>query len=104
LTLAFAAFGLIFFLHAFNDRPASAKTGGADTYAQHCATCHGADGKADTPRGRRKNAPDLTKSTIGTAQGIRVITNGREEMPAFKKTLSDAEIRDVMAYVRGFRK
>lgn len=104
LTLIFIMFGLTFFRHGYGERKVSARTSGADTYQQHCATCHGGDGKANTPRGRRKNATDLTKSTVSTAQGIRIITNGRELMPAFKGTLSEAEIRDVMAFVREFRK
>lgn len=104
VTLVVVVFGLAFFLHRTGNRPVSAKTGGADLYQQHCATCHGGDGKANTTRGKRKGATDLTKSTIGNAQGIRVITNGREQMPAFKDTLSETEIKDVMAFVRGFRK
>ncbi|HVE60020.1 MAG TPA: cytochrome c [Pyrinomonadaceae bacterium] len=82
----------------------SAKAGGADTYREHCATCHGSDGKANTARGKRKGATDLTKSTISNAAGIRVISNGRELMPDFKDILSQTEISDVMAYIRGFRK
>ncbi len=81
----------------------SAKSSGADIYQQHCATCHGADGKANTARGKRKGATDLTKSNISTAQGIRIITNGRELMPGFKDTLSDTGIKDVMNFIRGFR-
>ena len=104
MTLIVIAFGLTFFLHGSHNRPVSAKSGGADIYRQHCATCHGTDGKANTPRGKRKGATDLTKSRISTAQGIQVITNGRELMPSFKNDLAEAEIRDVMAFIRGFRR
>jgi|SRR5215203_2821915 len=97
-------FGLAFLTQSSAKYSVSAKSSGADIYGQHCATCHGNDGKADTVRGKRKGATDLTKSTIGTAQGIRVITNGRELMPSFKDDLSDAEIREVMNFIRGFRK
>ena len=104
LTLVVIVFGLTFFLQSANNRRVGAKSGGAETYQQHCATCHGGDGKANTARGKRKGATDLTKSAISTAQGIRVITNGRELMPGFKDTLSEAEIKDVMAFIRGFRR
>jgi cytochrome c6 len=104
ITLIVIVFGLTFFLKSSENRRVSAKSGGADTYQQHCATCHGADGKANTARGRRKGATDLTKSTISTAQGIRVITNGREQMPSFKGTLSETDIKEVMTFVRGFRR
>jgi mono/diheme cytochrome c family protein len=103
-TLIVIAFGLTFLIQNSNHHAVSAKSGGADIYRQNCITCHGADGKANTPKGKRKGATDLTKSTIGTAQGIKVITNGRELMPSFSDTLSDAEIREVMAFIRGFRK
>lgn len=97
-------FGLMLLMQSSESNPVSAKGGGADVYKQHCATCHGGDGRAKTAKGIRKGATDLTKSTISTAQGIKVITNGREKMPDFKNTLSAAEIKDVMAYIRGFRK
>jgi mono/diheme cytochrome c family protein len=32
-----------------------------------------------------------------------MITNGSGQMPAFKNTLSAEQIREVMAYSRGFR-
>ena len=98
------ALGVSFFLHGSGSREVVAKGGGSDIYSQHCNDCHGADGRANTPKGKRKGATDLTKSKITTAQGIKVITNGRELMPSFKDTLSDAEIREVFAYIRGFRK
>jgi cytochrome c6 len=104
ITLVLIALGIVFLLPGSGSRQVSAKSSGADTYQQQCATCHGGDGKANTARGKRKGATDLTKSNISTAQGIKVISNGREQMPAFKGTLSEADIRDVMAYIRGFRK
>ena len=96
--------GLTFLIQNSNNHPVIAKSDGAGIYQQQCATCHGADGKANTARGKRKGATDLTKSKISAAQGIRIITNGRELMPGFKGTLSEAEIKDVMAFIHGFRK
>ena len=78
--------------------------GGSDIYNQSCASCHGADGKAQTARGKRKGATDLTKSAISNAKGIKVISSGRGSMPGFKDGLSPDEINSVMAYIRGFRK
>jgi len=95
--------GVVCFLHGSNSRPVAAKMGGAEVYQAQCASCHGGDGKANTVKGKRKRATDLTKSKISTAQGIKVITNGRELMPAFGNTLSESEISEVMSYIRGFR-
>ncbi len=103
LVLMTAGFGLMFLMQSSKSHSVSA-SGGAETYRQHCATCHGGDGKANTARGKRKGATDLTRSTISTAQGIKIITNGRDSMPSFGDTLSAAQIKEVMAFIRGFRK
>ncbi len=97
-------FGLILLMESSKTNLVRAKSGGAAVYQQHCAECHGADGKANTAKGKRKGATDLTKSAISTARGIKLIANGREKMPGFKDALSEAEISEVMDYIRGFRK
>jgi len=55
-------------------------------YLQNCARCHGADGKAQTALGKRLQADDLTASSASTARIIRTITNGRGDMPSFKRS------------------
>lgn len=102
VTLTAVCAGFILFHNQFVTKTA-AMLDGATIYAQKCAVCHGDDGKANTPRGKRKGATDLTKSKIGTAAGIAVITRGRDLMPAYGDELSETEIALVMAYVRGFR-
>jgi cytochrome c6 len=97
-------FGLFLFMQSSGQNRVSAKSSGADVYRQHCASCHGGDGKAATAKGKRKGATDLTKSAISDARGIKLITNGRDQMPGFKSSLTETEISDVMAYIRGFRK
>lgn len=80
----------------------------AAIYTKACARCHGDDGRAQTKKGRQLNATDFTSSKwqrgITDAKAIRIVTNGHEEMPAFKDTLSADEIREVMAYVRRFKR
>lgn len=82
----------------------TAVSDGASDYATSCARCHGGDGRGQTAKGRQTHAGDLTKSNVTDAKGIRMITNGSGEMPAFKSSLSPAQIRAVMAYTRGFRR
>lgn len=72
-------------------------------YAAQCARCHGGDGRGQTAKGRQTHAGDLTKSGVSDAKGIRMITNGSGEMPAFKNSLSAEQIKGVMNYVKGFR-
>lgn len=77
---------------------------GREIFQQYCSNCHGDDGKANTPRGRRKGAKDLTKSKVSVRMAIKIITYGRGEMPAFRKRLSNSDIRSVNAYIRSLRK
>lgn len=79
------------------------RLGPAETYAAHCATCHGRDGRARTAKGKRAGATDFTSQwNRDEARGIRIITNGKGEMPSFKKKLTAAEIRAVFGYVSRF--
>jgi mono/diheme cytochrome c family protein len=77
---------------------------GGALYAQACASCHGRDGKAQTRKGRRLGATNFTKTAVPEAKAVRTITNGKGEMPSYKESFSDAEIKAVAAYVRGFKK
>lgn len=81
-----------------------AKSDGRSDYAAQCAKCHGADGRSQTAKGRQTHADDLTKSTVSDEKGIRMITNGRGEMPGFKNSLSAEQIKAVMEYTHAFRR
>ena len=77
--------------------------GPAEIYAANCAKCHGADGRARTARGKRAGATDFTSDwNRDAARGIRIITNGKGEMPSFKGKLTAADIRSVFSYVTRF--
>ena len=74
-------------------------------YSRNCAECHGSDGRARTAKGKRAGATDFTSDwNTDEARGIRIITNGKDEMPSFKKKLTAAEIRSVWSYVLRFKK
>ena len=73
-----------------NDTTAEAFAGGAEIFAANCARCHGADGKANTAKGKRVEATDFTSDwNRDEARGIRIITNGKGDMPSFKKKIPD---------------
>ena len=82
-----------------------AQRSGAAVYAQTCARCHGADGRARTAKGKSVGATDLTSSAWVTdaARDTRIVTRGKEEMPAFKGKLKPAEIDAVVSYIRRFK-
>jgi mono/diheme cytochrome c family protein len=51
------------------------------------------------------SAPDLNSPTVqnqGDAQLRQMISNGKGNMPAFKSSLSDAQIDSLVAYIRTF--
>jgi quinohemoprotein ethanol dehydrogenase len=68
---------------------------GSKLFAENCSVCHGADGKGGN------GGPDLTSipSAMDTAVVVKQVSNGGGGMPAFKGTLSTAQINDVSAYV-----
>lgn len=95
-----------------NSRPATAadapamQRSGAAVFAQMCARCHGSDGRAQTAKGRSVGATDLTSSAWvpDTARDTRIVTRGKESMPAFKGKLKPAEIEAVVNYIRRFKR
>ncbi len=87
--------------------PACAQTSGAAIYKAKCAMCHGADGQAMSPMAKNMHvlpfkAPAMVKAS--NAQFIASTTNGKNRMPAYKGRLTDAQIRDVVAYIRTLQK
>ena len=79
----------------------------AATYKAKCAMCHGADGKGETPVGKKMGvhdfaSPEVQKTT--DAELITVTTKGKNKMPAYEKKLSDAEIKDLITYIRQLAK
>ena len=97
----FAVIGIGALIHTTPAAIASSEAASPRTlYIQNCARCHGTDGKAQTTLGKKLEADDLTASTASTAKIIRTVTNGRGDMPSFKKKLSAAQIASIAGYVR----
>jgi mono/diheme cytochrome c family protein len=71
-------------------------------YLNNCARCHGADGKSQTELGRLNDTPDLTQKKVSSKRANSVIVHGAENMPAFGKKLTKAEIAKLVSYVRKF--
>lgn len=78
---------------------ADAKT----TFEQKCSTCHGTDGKARTPMGKKIGAPDLTSSAVQTQTNAQIhtaITDGKGKMPPYGGILGQAGTSEMVKYVR----
>ena len=93
MTLRFAAFSLLSFLFL---QPAAATPpvlSGQVLYQKNCLRCHGANGKKGA-----NGAHDLTKSNLNAFGRTYLVTNGMGKMPAFGKTLTPAQVQQVVAY------
>jgi mono/diheme cytochrome c family protein len=69
--------------------------------------CHAADGSGNTPMGKKLSMKDLASPDIQSKSDATLIdltTNGINKMPAFKGKLSEAQISDVVQYLRTFKK
>jgi cytochrome c6 len=80
---------------------------GADTYKAKCLMCHGADGLASGPVGKSMkipafNSPEAEK--MSEADMIALTKNGKGKMTGYAGKLTDAQIKDVVVYVRTFQK
>lgn len=84
-----------------------------ENWDNHCAKCHGADGKGQTKVGRKLKVKDYTDASVqagmtdeemlkATADGV-FDDNGKEKMKAFKDELSSDEIKELVAYIRKFK-
>lgn len=79
----------------------------AALYKSKCAMCHGATGAGDTPMGKKLAvkplaSPEVQKSS--DAQLLEVIAKGRGKMPKSEGKLSDGQMKQLVAVVRGFAK
>ncbi len=84
----------------------------AENWDNHCAKCHGADGKGQTKVGKKLKLKDYTDAAVQakmtdeeiikvTTEGVMV--DGKEKMKAFKDELSADEIKDFVAFIRAFK-
>lgn len=91
--------------------PAAARAAdGPALFSEHCAACHGEDGRARTPQGRKVRATDLTLSRLPDAAIARQLREGslprkgrKPAMPAFGTQLDDAALRALLEQVKRFR-
>lgn len=85
-----------------------------ENFAIHCVDCHGEDGKSQTRLGRKAGAKDLSdksnqvkltdEDVFKAIKFGRKDSKGREKMDAFSADLTDAEIAELVAFVRTLAK
>ena len=86
----------------------------AANWKKNCLSCHGKDGEGKTKAGRKAKVKDLTdveyqkkftdeKMFSQIKLGMKD-DNGKELMKAYGDKLKDAEIKDLVAFVRKLQK
>ena len=91
-------------------RSAESIARGRQLFAKNCAVCHGADGRGNGPAAAAlpQRPDDLGRIAPPPAfpDGVVAyrIINGVNMMPAFKSTLSENEIWDLLNFIRALAK
>jgi len=73
---------------------ADATPDGAAIYKSKCAMCHGANGEG---KPAMKTAP--FKKDVSEADMVKIVTDGKGKMPAYKSKLSPDEVSQVVKHV-----
>jgi len=81
-------------------------------WEKSCQKCHGKDGKGETPMGKKLTIKDMTdakyQATFTDEKATKAIKEGIKDGDTTKmkaaEDLSDAEIKDLVAKVRSFKK
>ncbi len=94
---------------AWRARPSRAqdKANGEKVYKAKCASCHGPDGKGETAAGKATKARDhlLRRSEEGIRRRVDGHhCEGQEQDAVYDKKITDAEVKDVIAYMRSLCK
>jgi mono/diheme cytochrome c family protein len=79
----------------------------ADVYKAKCASCHGADGKGDTPAGKNMKVKDLASEDVqkqSDADLVGVIEKGKKPMPGYEGKLTKDQIDGLVKWVRTLKK
>lgn len=83
---------------------------GKTLYMKHCKSCHGSKGLGDGPKSKELDTPsgDFTeKEFMDQTDGewFYKIKEGRDDMPSFKKKITDdEEIWSIINFIRTFKK
>ena len=79
------------------------QSAGETVFKSKCVLCHGSDGTGNTPLGKQLQAANLRSKDVQSktnAELHKVIHDGQTNMPAFAEQLTDAQIDQVIKYVR----
>ena len=84
-----------------------AQSSGAAIFKANCQGCHGVNGIPNPTMARLLGVPSVKDPAMRKLTPVEMITtvkNGKGKMPAWKSTLTDAQIKAVVAYLRTLTK
>ena len=76
-------------------------------YKAKCVVCHSPDGSGSSPAGKAMGARDFSSPDVqkeSDAMLTDIISKGKNKMPEYADKLKGAEIKDLVAYIRGLSK
>ncbi len=85
---------------------ANAQDDPAALYKSKCQVCHGADGKGDTPAGKKLGTTDFHSPEVAKTSDtvlFDITKKGKEKMPAYDKKLTDDQIKALIKYIRAMK-
>jgi len=80
---------------------------GRGIFQRLCKSCHGSDGQGTALRAQTPSIPDFTSQVWQQRQSLPQLTTSIFEgkgtvMPAFRGRLDEAQVRDLVTYLRAF--
>ncbi|MGC1417779.1 MAG: cytochrome c [Candidatus Acidiferrum sp.] len=87
--------------------PAGVRADGGALFKAKCAACHGADGKGDTGMGKMYKIRDLGSADVqkqSDAELTTIISDGKNKMPGYGKSLKPDEIKELVGFIRTLKK
>ena len=85
----------------------ASETEAASAFKLQCSSCHGTNGAADTSVGKTLKAADLRSPDVqkqSDAELAQIISEGKGNMPSFKDSLNQEQIRALVAFIRKLAK
>ena len=87
--------------------PAQGQSAVEKLYKSKCAICHAADGSGNVPAGKSLQVRDFRSAEVQKltdAQLFEIIAKGKKAMPGYEKDLKEAQIKEMVAYIRELAK
>lgn len=93
--------------------PLASAADAAANWEEHCASCHGATGKADTKMGQKLKLKDYSDAKVqaalkddemlkATLEGVTI--DGKQKMKGYADKISAADAKALVALIRTFKK